>query len=306
MGLNVRAYSNKEGLLFPARIGDYLSKDHLAWIIDDVGDDLDLRCLYDKLSSTGNPSYHPKMMLKVLFYAYTQKTYSSRGIADKLTSDIAFIFLSGMQKPDFRAISDFRKNNIKEISGLFTQIVRLCKKLGMIELGHVSIDSTVIKANASSKNTYSKTRLDKEEEFIKSSIDEYIRKTRDIDEEEDKKYGPDNSGDGIPDEIRDRKARLEKIKKAKKLLEKTDQKETNLTDKDATSQRTKYKLVTGYRGQIAVDNKQQVIVACNVANNAADAKQLKGMVDKVCQNTRKDDAKKPFSQRIQLIARCRI
>lgn len=292
MTLNVRAYNNKEALLFPARIGDYLSRDHLSWIIDDVVDDLDLRCIYDKLSSMGNPSYHPKMMLKVLFYAYTQKTYSSRGIANKLVSDVAFIFLSGMQKPDFRTISDFRKNNIKEISKLFVQIVRLCKKLGMIELGHISIDSTVIKANASDERTYSKARLDKEEEFIKNAIDEYLRKTRDVDEEEDKKYGYDKPGDGIPDEIRDRKARLEKIKEIKKLLERTGQKETNLTDKDATSQRREHKLVAGYRGQIAVDNKEQVIVACDVANSSADARQLKGMVDQACQNTQRDDNKK--------------
>jgi transposase len=286
---NVRAYNNKEPLLFPASIGDYLPEGHLAWVVDDVVDSLDLRCLYDKLSFTGNPSYHPNMMLKVLFYAYTQKTYSSRGIADKLVSDIAFIFLSGMQKPDFRTVSDFRKKNIKEICALFVQIVRLCKQLGMIDLGHVSIDSTVIKADASVKHTYSRDRIDKEEEKIKQAIDEYLQKTSDVDEQEDRKYGSDNPGDGIPDEVRDRKGRLEKIKE---ILNTSGKKVTNLTDADATFQRTSGKLVTGYRGQIAVDSKEQVIIASDVAGSSADAKHLNSMVDQAFQNTQREDDKK--------------
>ena len=123
MQLNVRSYNNKEMLLFPACIGDYISKDHIARIIDEVIDELNLNCLYDKVSSVGNPCYHPRMMLKIIFYAYTQKVFSSRNIDQKLETDVAFIFLSGMQKPDFRTTSDFRKNNLNEISNLFVQIV---------------------------------------------------------------------------------------------------------------------------------------------------------------------------------------
>ena len=292
MSLNVRAYNNKEMLLFPARIGDYLSKDHLAWIVDDVVDDLDLRCLYDKLSSTGNPSYHPKMMIKLLFYAYTQKVFTSRRIAGKLNTDVAFIFLTGMQRPDFRTIADFRKNNLAEISDLFVQIVRLCKELDMIELGHVSIDSTVIKANASNKNTCSRDTLEREDLLIKEKIDEFFRKSQNADEKEDEEYGRDNPGDGIPAHIRNRKVRLEKIKAAKETLKRDNRKDINLTDKDATTQRSKGGLVIGYRAQMSVDKKEQIIVACDVASNSADAKQLKGMVDKTCQNTQKDDNKK--------------
>ena len=70
MSLNVRDYNNKDKLLFPASIGDYLLKDHLAWFIYDVVEQLDLNRLYKKVPSVGNPSYHPKMMLKVLFYGY--------------------------------------------------------------------------------------------------------------------------------------------------------------------------------------------------------------------------------------------
>lgn len=287
MSLNVRNYNNKEMLLFPASIGDYLSKGHLAWIIDDVVDELDLNCLYDKLPSVGNPSYHPRMMLKILFYGYTQKTFSSRKIAKKLETDVAFIFLSGMQKPDFRTISDFRKNNLKEVSEIFVQIVRLCKKLNMVDLGHISLDSTVIKANASKEQYYTKDRLDQEELAIKRRIDELLKNAQDSDDYEDEEFGPDNRGDEIPKEIRDHKRRLEKLKLAKQLLEEERLKKVNLTDTDANFQKSHGQILPGYRTQISVDNKEQVIVACDVTNDAADTQQLNPMLEQTFENTEK-------------------
>ena len=89
------------------------------------------------------------MMLKILFYAYAKGIFSSRNIAQAVRENIPFIFLAAWQKPDFRTISDFRKNNLKELGLLFAQTVQLCHQLGMIKLGHVAIDGTKIKANAS-------------------------------------------------------------------------------------------------------------------------------------------------------------
>lgn len=288
MQLNVRNYNNKELLLFPASIGDYLSEDHLAWMIDEVVDELNLDCLYNKLPSVGNPSYHPKMMLKILFYGYTQKTFSSRKIAKRLETDIAFIFLSGMQKPDFRTIADFRKNRLEEISQLFVQIVRLCKKLNLIDLGHISIDSTVVKANASKEQFYTEDRLDQEEELIKQKIDELLKNAQDVDDYEDQKFGPDRRGDEIPQELRGRKKRLEKIKAAKQTLEEERLKKINLTDQDATFQKSQGKtLISGYRAQIAVDNKEQIIIACEVTTNATDTTQLNPLIEQAFENTEK-------------------
>lgn len=284
--LNVRPYNNKEMLLFPACIGDYLPNEHLAWIIDEVAEQLDLSFLYNKISCVGNPSYHPKMMLKVLFYAYTQKVFSSRKIEQKLETDVAFIFLAGMQKPDFRTISDFRKNNLDEISSLFIQIVRLCKEIGLIELGHISLDSTIIKANAGKEQFYTKDRLDKEEELINNKINEILTKAQDIDDQEDQEFGKENRGDEIPQELKDRKARLEKLKIAKKRLEEKELKKINLTDQDATFQKSHGQLVPGYRAQIAVDEKEQIIVACEV-DNKNDNSQLIPMLEKAFKNTEK-------------------
>ncbi len=285
MFLNVREYNNKDTLLFPARIGDYLPKDHLAWMIDEVVEQLDLRCLYDKVSSIGNPSYHPKMMIKVLFYGYAVSAFSSRKIAKGLESDVAFIFLSGMQEPDFRTISDFRKNNADELPKLFIQIVRLCHKLGLVGLGHISLDSTVIKANANRTRTRDRKQLLEEELTLKKKIKELLDSAQAIDDEEDKLFGPNLRGDELPEELRDPKKRLDKIKEAKKKLEEESLKEINLTDPDATFQRHNTHLIRpGYRAEVAVDEKDQVIVACNVINEANDTKQLVPLVDELSSN----------------------
>jgi len=284
MSLNVRNYNNKETLLFPASIGDYLSKDHLAWIIDDIVEGLDLNCLYRKISAVGNPPYHPKMMLKILFYGYAASTFSSRKIAKGAETDVAFIFLSGMQKPDFRTISDFRKNNLEELSSLFAQIVILCKKLGLVELGHISLDSTVVKANASKDKTYDEERLILEEQTISKKIKELLNAAQAADDEEDRIFGPDRRGDEIPEELRSQEKRLEKLKEAKKKLKEESLKALNLTDPDATFQRQKSQITTGYRAEVAVDGKEQVIVACDVTNEANDTRQLIPLIEQTTHN----------------------
>lgn len=280
MSLNVRNYNNKELLLFPASIGDYLSKDHLSWVIDDVVEQLDLSCLYKKVSSVGNPSYHPKMMLKVLFYGYATSNFSSRKIAKGLETDVAFIFLSGMQKPDFRTISDFRKNNLEEISNLFVQIVRLCKKLGLVGLGHISLDSTMIKANASRERALDTEEIVLEERAINRKIKELLESAQKLDDEEDKLFGKDKRGDEIPPELRSHQKRLQKIEEAKEKLEKGSLKEINLTDLDATFQKQEHNLVRpGYRAEVAVDKKEQIIVACDVINRRTDYEQLIPLIE---------------------------
>lgn len=285
MLMNVRNYNNKEMLLFPASIGDYLPKDHLAWVIDEVVNQLDLGCLYKKVPSVGNPSYHPKMMLKVLFYGYAAFCFSSRKIAKGLESDVAFIFLSGMQQPDFRTISDFRKNNSEELPKLFIQIVRFCNKLGLIKLGHISLDSTVIKANANRKRSRDKKELMEEEHALKEKIKKLLDSAQAVDDEEDKIFGLTSRGDEIPEELRDPKKRLEKIKEAQRLMEEESLKNINLTDSDATFQKPSDGMVRpGYRAEIAVDKKEQIIISCDVSNDANDTEHLVPLIKQATYN----------------------
>ncbi len=293
MSLNARNYNNKEMLLFPATIGDYLPKDHIAWVIDEVVDHLDLRCLYAKVPSVGNPSYHPKMMLKILFYGYATSAFSSRRIKKELESDVAFIFLSGMQKPDFRTISDFRKNNLQELAEIFVQIVRLCRELGLVELGHIALDSTVIKASANRDQFYDNERLAEEEQKIQARIQGLLATAQKVDAQEDKLYGHDACGDELPKKLQSPQERLKKIQEAQRKLQEQPPKEVNLTDPDATFQKQRSGIVApGYRAEVAIDKKEQIIVACDVTNKRTDYEQLIPLVEQVEANLPQVSAKK--------------
>jgi transposase len=147
-------------MLFPAHLKEFIEENDLCRVIDDVVNTLDLSCLCRKVSSEGNMAYHPKMMLKVLFYAYASGIFSSRKIAKALGENVAFIFLAAWQRPDFRTISYFRKNNLEAIRDLFGQIVLLCQKLNMVKLGHISIDGSKFKANAADRRSYDQKRTD--------------------------------------------------------------------------------------------------------------------------------------------------
>mgnify|MGYP001816268091 FL=1 len=159
---NIRPYDQRQMDLFPPSVRSLIADDDLCMVVNDVVNELDLSCLYIKVSSEGNRPYHPAMMVKILFYAYAKGIFSSRKIAEAMKQNIGFIYLAAWQKPDFRTISDFRKNNLKELGLLFAQIVLLCSALGMVKLGHVSIDGTKIKANASDAKTYDNRRIERE------------------------------------------------------------------------------------------------------------------------------------------------
>lgn len=292
--LNVRYYNNKEFLLFPASIGDYLDKDHLTHIIDEAVEQINLQPLYDKISPVGSPSYHPALMVKIWFYGYAAGVYSSRKIAEKLCSDVAFIYLAGMQKPDFRTISDFRKNNIEALKRLFTQILQICHRLGMTKLGEISLDSKVMKASASSARMYNEASIIQEQREVEEEVQEYLERTNKTDQQEDEKYGANNSGSELPIDIRRKDVRISKMKKILNELQQAQEKlkgqgqsaksRVNLTDSDARFQKDKKGIITGYKAEIAVDAKERVIVANDVTNENHDYSQLIPMIDQVLEN----------------------
>ena len=144
-------YNQSNGYLLPPYLEELIPADHVARVVNRVVDLLDIRELTSQEKIEGRPAYHPRMMLKILIYAYSQKTPSSRVIARRCGEDVVFMWLSGIQKPDFRTISDFRKNNIKVLKKLFKQVVQICQRLGMVSLGLVAIDGTKVKAATSIK-----------------------------------------------------------------------------------------------------------------------------------------------------------
>jgi transposase len=271
--MNVKAYSQHQSLMFPPHVRDFLPDDHPAVIINDIIESLDLTTFYQKLSSEGAQAYHPKMMLKILVYAYAHRIFGSRKIQAALSESIAFIFLAAWQKPDFRTISDFRKNNRARFLEIFAQSVDICRRLGMVSLGHLAIDGSKFKANASDKRTYDQKHID-------HAIQKLVEQAEQIDAQEDQLFGVENAGDQIPDKIRRQKDRLEKLKQIKKQLQDSGKEKINATDADAVFMKTGSGVRTCYNAQIAVDEKYQVIVAAQVTDQPSDTELLLPMVEK--------------------------
>lgn len=274
---NVRPYNQKQMDLFPPSVRSLIADDHICVVINDVIGALDLSCLYKKVASEGNPPYHPAMMLKILFYAYAKGVFSSRKIADAVKENVGFIFLAAWQKPDFRTISDFRKNNLKELGLLFAQVVQLCRQMDMVKLGHVSIDGTKIKANASDKKTYDSKRVDRE-------IARWLELTEAADQQEDQCYGKDQTGDELPEDIRNQQQRIQRLNELKEKLEQSGNEKINMTDTDAVFMKTNSGIKTAYNGQAVVDSAHQVIVAADVTCEAADVQQLLPMIEQAEEN----------------------
>ena len=154
-------YEPDQQLLLPAALQEWLPDDHVAYFISDVVDQLDMSKVtarYER-ERRGGPPYHPRMMVKVLLYGYCVGVASSRRIAQRLHEDIAFRVLAANNTPDFRTISDFRKDNVDALSGLFVQVLALCQQAGLVKLGHVALDGTKVKANASKHKAMSYQRM---------------------------------------------------------------------------------------------------------------------------------------------------
>ena len=197
-----------------------MPEDHLARFVRDVVDTLDLTAIEATYTEErGYPPYHPRMMVAVLLYAYATGTYSSRKIARRLVEDVAVRFLAAGNQPDFRTLSDFRKRHSAALASLFTQVLRLCRRAGLVKLGQVAIDGTRVKANASKHKAMSYGRMTEQEAALQAEIAELLRRAEQADRDEDARYGADRRGDELPAELARRESRLQKIREAKAALE---------------------------------------------------------------------------------------
>ena len=221
MSKTYRPYEPDQQLLLPAVLQEWLPSDHLAHFVSDVVDQLDLSPIMARYQSEerGGPPYHPRMMVKVLVYGYCIGVASSRRIALRLHEDIAFRVLAANNTPDFRTISNFRKDHLGALAGLFLQVLELCRKAGLVKLGHVALDGTKMKANASKHQAMSYGRMKEKEAQLAREVDELLKRAQEVDEEEDRRYGRDRRGDELPEELSFRESRLRKIREAKAALE---------------------------------------------------------------------------------------
>ena len=301
--MKFKAYRQNQIMLMPPSLDDKIPQDHLARYISKVVDQLNLKEIEDGYSDLGCHAYHPRMLLKVILYGYSIGIRSSRRMQKESREDLVFMWLAGMQEPDFRTISDFRKDRIKDIKQLFNQVLGICYELGMVQCGKISIDGTKIEANSSRNKIVFRKKLEKRKANYERKIDEILQEAEDIDAEEDRIYG-DKDGYSLEreytaEEIREamKRARekaklerhkekeLEKLALVNKQLERMgeDRNSFGNTDKDATLMLMKNdSLGVGYNVQMATEN--QVIVGFGVFQDRADTYLLQPMIAEVEHN----------------------
>ena len=151
MAKGYRCYQPDQDLLLPPSLRDWLPESHLVYFVSDVVDQLDLAKMHAAYGDErrGQPPYDPSLMTKLLVYGYCVGVFSSRRIQKRLQEDVAFRVLGAGNEPDFRTISDFRKNHLEALEGLFEQVLAMALEAGAMKLGRVSLDGTKMKANAS-------------------------------------------------------------------------------------------------------------------------------------------------------------
>src|SRR5205809_2124012 len=311
MAKTFRAWEPEQRWLLPPAIEEFVPAGHLAHFVRElVREELDLSGIVEVYDDErGQPPYHPVMMTALLLYAYCQGVYASRRIAQACEQRLDFMAVTALAQPDFRTISDFRKRHLAALSGLFTQVLKLCAQAGLVKLGHVALDGTKIKANASKHKAMSYGRMEKRAAELEAEVAKWLSAAEAADAEEDKLHGRDKTGDEMPEWVADKKRRAERIRQAKAELEaeakaaaeaklkaaaeveekreaegrrkggrkaappstEPDAKaQKNFTDPESRIMKSKDGFVQAYNAQAAVDGEAQIIVAHDVTQSAVD------------------------------------
>ena len=297
-----------------------MAEGHLARFVSDLVEEaLDLGPVYAAYEEErGFPPYDPRLMLKLLLYGYATGTASSRKLEQRCYDDVACRFLCADQHPDYRSIARFRRRHLEALSELFVQALALCARAGLVKLGRIALDGTKLRANASRHKAMSYERMGREEVRLEVELAELrakaealLAEAEQVDEAEDARYGAERRGDELPAELRRREQRLETIREAKAALEaeareaaaaktkgrkrkrRDDEQpprpkpkaQRNFTDPDSRIMKTSDKSFHQcYSGQAVVDERAQVIVACELTNCAADAPALPPLLDQLERN----------------------
>ncbi len=271
-------------ILFPTNIFDLLPDDHECYLYSDLFQQLDTSDLEERYSPIGQHAYHPKLIVSILIYAYSQGVFSARQIEQRCNQDLSFMYIAQRNCPNFRVLSDFRKDNHEFFHACFKQTVQLAMELKLASLGHISLDGSKFKASSSKHKAMSYKRLKEREAALTKEIEALIRKASRCDREEDRIY-QDQTGYGIPEDLQFKEARLAQIKEAKKALEDREQainpekviddkKQISFADKEARIMGKKGDFDYAYNPQISVDQDNQIIVGQHVSQQSNDKQEV--------------------------------
>ncbi len=320
-----RRFDPDQVLLLPPSLDEWLPADHLARFVADLVDEhLDLSRIYAAYSEgRGAPPYDPRLMVRLLIYGYTTGVRSSRAIERRCLDDVPFRWLAAGAAPDYRAIARFRRRHLSALGHLFVQALRLCQAAGMVRLGRVALDGTKLRANASRRKAMSYARMTDREKQLADEVSALLAEAERVDRAEDAAYGTDRRGNELPDELARRQSRLAKLREAKAALEAeaaraaaesaaakarergADEQtaveeaeqarrtatpkpkaQRNFTDPDSKIMKTADgSFHQCFNAQAVVDEQDQVIVAAELNDCAADVANLIPMTEQVGVNT---------------------
>lgn len=314
MSKTFRAWDVEQQWLLPPSVRDLVPVGHLAHFVrDTVREQLDLTAILSAYTEErGYPPYHPAMMVALLLYGYSRGIYSSRRLAQGCEERVDVMAVTALNRPDFRTIAAFRRRHLTALGELFVQVLKLCRKAGLVKLGHVALDGTKVQANASLHKAMSYGRMREAEKKLAAEVTAWFAKAEATDAAEDAEHGTDRRGDEMPAWVADKTARLARLREAKAALEAEakqpppdrdgegpgpssgmmksgrpqrgpdggppDRAQRNFTDPDSRLQPVRGGVIAGYNAQIAVDEAHQIIVAQRLQTSPADRRGLKPLL----------------------------
>ena len=270
---------NRQQMEFlPPSIEQYVAADAPVRVYDIFVDSLNLQELGIKIDplKEGNPSYDPRLMLKLLVYGYSYGIRSSRKLERETYYNLSFIWLMGGLKPDHKTIAEFRRNNKEALKRALVQCVRLCLKLNLIDGNILFVDGSKIRGNASIKNTWTKEKGNKVLEKAEKRIEEIIREADIIDEEE----ASLPSLTTLRNDLVKAGTLKEKVEGIMAEVEQSNKKNLNIVDKECTSINSIHGTGAGYNAQIVVDDKNGLIVSGDAVSTNTDLGQFSEQIDK--------------------------
>src|SRR3990170_4531447 len=245
-----REYTPDQAFLVPPSLAELIPEDDPVFFVREVVTRrLDLSAFHARYRcERGQPPYHPALMVGLFFYGAMQRIYSSRRLAKACLRDVGFMVLTGRATPDYHTIGEFRQRFTEELVGLFAQVLRLCQEAGLVRLGHISLDGTKVRANASKHKAMSYGRMLTKEEMLEAELRRWLEEGMRQDAEEAR----------VPERA-----------------------QTNFTDPESRIMKTPEGFQQCYNAQAAVDAESQVVVACDVTNQSPDVQQLRPMLEAV-------------------------
>ncbi len=280
--------------LLPPSIEDLIPEDHICFLVESLVDNLDYQAFDIRYSGAGHPAYHPRILLKLLVMGVLDRVRSSRRLARSARENVVYLYLSEKLSPDFRTISDFRKDNPALVKEVFKHTVSFAREEGLLDLSHLSTDGSTVKANASNQRVLTKDELTVLLRFVDEELEEWARQ----DAREDSEFGDLRGSDQLPKQSKKkiRKAAQYYIRKVREqgpsfkehvqrsledARQETDDqqlKKVSITDPESRFMKNKHgRIEFSYNPQITVD-KKGFVIANDVTQSPTDTAQLQPQV----------------------------